>query len=411
MSGRMAVRATPSKRVLMLGTFGFQPKATMRARALGMAAALQACGWDVLVGTTPWDYRPDAGRHWVECGVRVANTRVVRPALWPLAVAEMLRWQRVEQPALVHVFKPKGFGDLAGRVLRRRAPLVLDMDDWEGDGGWNDTGLYGPVQRRVFDWQERTLPARARSVTVASRELERRAIDLGVPPDHVHYIPNGLTAERIEQLATATRPLSDARGPRLLLYTRFVEFQPSFIVAALARVRSRFADVGLVVAGSSSDGVAEMVLMREAGRAGLSAAITCLGWIAPESLGSLARSCELAIHPFDDTRLNRSKCSVKLLELMAAGIPVLTTRVGENAQYVEHGRSGWLVEPGDPEAFGAAAVQLLDDNAARRALGVAGAERASLRYGWDRLIDRLLAAYGQALGAPAAVVGGDPTVW
>jgi len=397
----VALNDTQLPKVLMLGTFGFQPKATMRARALGIAMTLETRGWDVLVGTTPWDYPSDAGKHWLEGGVRVANTHVTRPALWPLAVTEMVRWERAQGPALVHVFKPKGFGDLAGRLLRRHTPLVVDMDDWEGNGGWNDSGRYGPLQRRLFDWQERTLPGHARSVSVASRELERRAISLGVAPDRVHYIPNGLPASRFEQLASG-RLANDAREPgelgqRILLYTRFVEFDPAFIVGALSRVRTRFPYANLVIAGASADGVAEAILARDAKRAGLSAAIDHLGWIQPETLGSLARSCALAIHPFDDNVLNRAKCSVKLLELMAAGIPVVTTRVGENAEYIEHGVSGWLVDPGDPEAFGDVVVRLLSNADLRSRLGGGAVERALRNFSWDRLVDRVIDTYSQAL--------------
>ncbi|HET9016823.1 MAG TPA: glycosyltransferase family 4 protein [Thermomicrobiaceae bacterium] len=399
-------------RLLMLGTFAFQPKATMRSRALGIAAALQRRSWDVLIGTTPWDNPVDAGRRWVERGVRVTNTRETRPALWPLAVAEMARWGRAERPELIHVFKPKGFGDLAGRLMRRRTPLVLDMDDWEGNGGWNDVGLYGPLQRRVFDWQERTLPVRARAVTVASRELERRALELGVPAARVHYVPNGLDDERIADLGAArsAAPPGDldiGPEPRLLLYTRFVEFQPAFVVETLALVRGRVHDARLVIAGASADGGPERELDRLAAGAGLGAAISRLGWIAPEALGGIAMSCALAIHPFDDTRLNRAKCSVKLLELMATGTAIATTRVGENPRYVEHERSGLVVAPGDPSALAAVAVRLLEDPSLRTALGTSARQRVEKHYRWDVLVEPVLDAYAQALGASNGQRGGS----
>ncbi len=89
---------------------------------------------------------------------------------------------RDARPDVVHLFKPKGYAGLVMPLLRG-IPVVLDTDDWEGAGGWNDRGLYSPMQRRLFAWQERSLPHRAAHVTVASRTLETQQWGLGVPPD------------------------------------------------------------------------------------------------------------------------------------------------------------------------------------------------------------------------------------
>ncbi|MDI3341187.1 MAG: glycosyltransferase, partial [Sphaerobacter sp.] len=275
----------------MLGTFGFRPKATLRARALGIAQALVARGWSATIGTTPWDSPADAGSQWSEGGVRLVTTRTTHALLWPLAVREMLGWARRDPPALVHVFKPKGFGDLAGRRLRRRLPVVIDMDDWEGDGGWNDTGLYGPLQRRLFDWQERTWPPRAAALTVASRTLAERACELGAPSERVFYVPNGLSAARFHELApdAADRDRASSlpgTGPRILLYTRFVEFDPATLVRMLLRVRATEPSAVLVIAGASADGRPEAALDRAAAAAGVGAAIVRLGWVAAAEVGS-----------------------------------------------------------------------------------------------------------------------------
>lgn len=394
----------PSQHVLMLGTFGFQPKATMRARALGIARALRSRGWSATVGTTPWDFPPDAGRCWTEDGVRLRNTRSTRPLLWPLAVGEMVAWARADRAAILHVFKPKGFGDLAGRRLRRAVPVVVDMDDWEGNGGWNDMGLYGPLQRRLFDWQERSWPRQAAALTVASRELERRAIDLGASPTAVHYVPNGLSQRRFAQLtpdpaaAAAFRAACLGEGaPNVLLYTRFVEFDPALPARLIAAIRRQHPDARLVVAGSSATSAPEQALFDEARRLGVEPAIVALGWTDPAELPAIAGVCDVAVHPFDDTRLNRAKSSVKLLELMATGIPVVTTSVGENTAFIVSGQSGLLVPPSDEAALVAAALSVLGDSQLAWRLGQAARERIGSDFVWDHLVGRALDAYRHAL--------------
>ncbi|MEX2425559.1 MAG: glycosyltransferase [Thermomicrobiaceae bacterium] len=347
---------TTPGRVLMLGTFGMKPKGTMSARAAGIASTLQSVGWQAKIVTTPWDNPEDAGASIDYQGVPVMNTRVIRPVLWPLPVLEMVAFARRFQPDVVHLFKPKGFGDLAARLLRRMGyPVVVDMDDWEGSGGWNDVLPYSALQRRVFDWQERTWPVQASAMTVASQTLYYRAIELGANANAVMYLPNALPESRIRQLRNPpTRPhgsylaLSDNPATNILLYTRFVEFDPAFAVDVLARTLNRIPDARLVVAGSSADGSSERRLLDHAHKAGVASQIVFLGWIYPEDLGWIARQCSAALVLFDDTIINRAKCSVKLLELIACGIPVVASAVGENRHYLAEAVAGNLARPADP---------------------------------------------------------------
>ena len=45
---------------------------------------------------------------------------------------------------------------------------MVDSDDWEGPGGWNEIGGYTPAQQRFFAWQERWSLAHADAVTVGA---------------------------------------------------------------------------------------------------------------------------------------------------------------------------------------------------------------------------------------------------
>ncbi|MCZ7673362.1 MAG: hypothetical protein M5U34_42740 [Chloroflexi bacterium] len=45
--------------------------------------------------------------------------------------------------------------------------LIVDSDDWEGWGGWNDRAPYSPLQKRFFAWQEQWGGATATPLTVA----------------------------------------------------------------------------------------------------------------------------------------------------------------------------------------------------------------------------------------------------
>jgi glycosyltransferase involved in cell wall biosynthesis len=387
----------------MLGTFGFRPKATMSARALGMAHALIENGWRATIATVPWDYPADAGRRWRDGRVEIVNTRWTHPAAWPLAVAELREVAKRERPDLIHLFKPKGFGDLAARTLRN-VPVVVDMDDWEGDRGWNDLLPYTRLQRRVFDWQERTWSARAGAVTAASQTLVQRAVELGAAPNRVFCIPNGLCGARFDELASepANLPepiarLAELPGPRVLVYTRFVEFGPKPLVHLLANLTKGFPEARLVIAGRSADGNAEHTLEREAHLAGVADRITQLGWIDPALLGAIARRCDVAVFPFEDSLVNRAKCSVKVLEILATGLPVVATAVGENRSYIRQGETGFLVQPGNIDALAEAVQNAIEESGLSDQIAQRAAREARSRYSWESLVTRTLEAYQRAI--------------
>ncbi|HEX5504662.1 MAG TPA: glycosyltransferase family 4 protein [Thermomicrobiales bacterium] len=401
----------PARHIVMVGPFALAPKATMRARALPLAETLVARGHRVTVLLPPWDDRARSGRRWCERGVEVRNI-VLPKRLDTAGIVYRLRAAiAAAQPDVVHVFKPKGHGALAALTSPGHATLVVDSDDWEGPGGWNDVGGYSPAQRLLFAWQERDLPRRAGAVTVASRTLEERQWGFGLAPARVHYVPNGVTAwrhgdwcARAEGVPELRRALGLGAAPVVLLYTRFVEFAPARAARIFSEVRREIPDARLLVIGAGFLGE-ERALLAELRAAGLADAATHLPWVEPAELPAHLALGDVAILPYDDTPVNRAKCSVKTLDLMVSGRAVVADAVGQNRDYVEPGASGVLTPPECPEAFAPAVVALLRDGERRRCLGAAARARAWREFDWARLVARVEAAYDAALarrgGAPA----------
>jgi glycosyltransferase involved in cell wall biosynthesis len=97
---------------------------------------------------------------------------------------------------------------------------------------------------------------------------------------------------------------------------------------------------------------------------------------------------------------------VATLEAMAAGLPVVATRVGDVPRVVAPG-TGTLVEPGDPDALAAALVALLDDPALRRRQGEAARLHVQKHFGRDVWAADLIELY-RALSSKHA--GAEPAV-
>ena len=82
------------------------------------------------------------------------------------------------------------------------------------------------------------------------------------------------------------------------------------------------------------------------------------------------------------------------IEAMAAGVPVISTRTGGTAEYVDDGKTGVLVEPGDAHSLAEAMLRLLENRELRESIGAAGKRRAAERFSYDRFVCELLELYG-----------------
>lgn len=392
-----------ARHIAMVAPFGLAPKATTTTRILPLAAALVARGHHVTVLVPPWDDPARSGQTWVEDGVTIRHIDLPR-RLETLGIVQRLRAAlRATAPDLIHVFKPKGHGALSALGLERRWPLVVDTDDWEGAGGWNDSGLYTAPQRALFAWQERSLPRRAAAATAASRTLQTQLWGFGIARDRVIYLPNGITAKRHGDWATARQGAAQVRqdlglgtAPTILLYTRFVEFDPARPVAILRAVRAHIPDARLLIVGHGFH-QEEQALVAAARTAAVGDAITHLSWVEWPQLAATLAVGDVAILPYDDTLINRAKCSIKTLDLMAAARPIVADAVGQSREYLEHNVSGILVSPEDPAAFGAVVVDLLADPARRQALGSAAEQRAWAAFCWEHLVTRAEDLYNRAI--------------
>ena len=131
-------------------------------------------------------------------------------------------------------------------------------------------------------------------------------------------------------------------------------------------------------------------LMREAG---IDDHLVYVDWVEADELPAYFAATDVAIYPYDDTLINRTKCSVKLIDLLAAGVPVVADDVGQNGEYVVHGVSGLLVRPGDMDAFARDVVELLRDESLRAKLGKGAQKRVFGEFDWGKLVARVEEAY------------------
>lgn len=377
----------PRADVVMLGTFSAWNLGTIQARALPLATELRALGLHPAIIVTPWDMTSEAGVLDIVEGIPIVNTAAAS-ARNPLpAIRQQIDWARRLDPQLVHVFKPKGFAGFSSAWLSKTRPLIVDSDDWEGDGGWNQAGGYSYLQQRVFQRQEQDLLRRALHVTAASTLLAERARALRAQPgETVHSIPNGLTRGRWRELSDARQTSPGAIDPPvILLYSRFAEFETdwlaSFIHALTVLVDRK---VTVRVVGDVQSQTCPPLSVGDV-------YVEMLGYVAWERIPALLGTTSVAVYPYRDSLITRAKQSVKLLEQMAAGCPIIASEVGDIANTL--GPAGTVLTGGSPQQFAREAADLLRHPERPNSLSERAIERAGSRFLFDNLARQLLDVY------------------
>ena len=383
-------------RIAMVGPFGFHPNKTMRSRALGLARPLAARGHQVQIIMPPWQTPAEADKRWQEDGVLVRNVSLAGglPGITRRLVREVLDWQ----PDVVHCFKPKAYSGLTAWWLwqfhRRDVRLVVDSDDWEGWGGWNDLAPYSAAQKHFFAWQERWGMTHCHVLTVASRALQTLAWGHGVPPDRVAYVPNG-AGIRTQLAATHERGSgSDGEAPpTVLLYSRLFEFETGRLVTALRGVKTAVPTLRILAVGAGLYDADAAQFRQQLAEADLLDAVEDAGWVEEEALPALLSRADVGLYLMEDTLLNRAKCPVKLADMLALGIPVVGEAVGQVSEYVRHGQTGLLRPSGDTAGLTADLIHLLTEPEERARMAGNGRRHYAENFAWSRLADRLEYVY------------------
>ncbi len=289
-------------------------------------------------------------------------------------------------------------------------PRWLDSSNWLGvaylHGRPGTPGM--PEFDRCFD-ALRTQPERFARIQVTHAEMHDLVLSAGVEPERVFRIPLGIDIERFPLGDAAMR--TRAREALGLPASAFVvgSFQkdgvgwgeglepklikgPDTLVAAVERLRALVPELVVLLTGP-----ARGYVRRELEQRGIP-----YRHVVAHSRDEVAR----AYHAIDVYLVtSRQEGGPKaVLEAMASGVPLVTTRVGQAQELVDPGRNGLLVDVDDAEAIAAGAAAIYGDESLAGALRSAGRSLAN-RYAiehldgnWNELLDGFVASERRAGG-------------
>jgi len=160
------------------------------------------------------------------------------------------------------------------------------------------------------------------------------------------------------------------------------------LISVFAGLRVKHPEVRLVIAG---EGPEEAGLREKAREAGAGDSVVFAGFTADPAMVAAA---------YDIAVLNSSIEGFPnvLVEYMAAGKPVVSTRVGGVTEILEDRKNGLLVEPGDTDGLTKALLELMRDRETRDRLGREARRKVEAGFTEDKMLDRLEALFSRLAG-------------
>ena len=328
----------------------------------------------------------------VERGVKVMAIPSLVRRISPLQDLKALFWLwRLlirERPSMVHTHTSKG--GILGRLAAKLAGVPIIIHTPHGHVFY---GHFGPVVSRFFLFTERVM-ARITDRMVTLTEAERNDhVALSVSgPEKIATIHSGVDVDRFMNvqvnIAEKKRRLGlNSKGLLVGTVGWLLSIKgPVHLLRAMPYVWENHPETSLIFVGK---GGLEKGLKEEVHRMGVWDKVKFLGW--RDDIPEIMQVLDVFVLP----SLNEGMGRV-LVEAMAAGKPVVASRVGGILDLIKDGQNGFLAEPGGEKSLAIAIKKLLKDKKMRDEMGKRGREIAQ-GFSVEKMIEKIDVLYESLL--------------
>jgi glycosyltransferase involved in cell wall biosynthesis len=303
--------------------------------------------------------------------------------LYPWPKSWLMRWwlPRPVHDADVVIVQRRLLSALDLGNLRRAARrLIFDFDDaifWHNS--YAPAGLASATRQRGF-----ARMAQAADLVVAGNDFLAENAAAVVGPDKIRVLPSCVNP--------ALYSLADHH--RVGGEVRLVWIGSASTLQGLKLSEPLWDEIGRCCPGVSL----RLICDRSVALGRLPVAFR--NWATATETGDLA-DADIGISWLPDDPWSWGKCGLKVLQYMAAGLPVVANAVGVQADLVRHGETGYLVKT--PDEWCAAIARLAADPELRRRFGQEGRRAVEARYSVSRGVAGWTAILEELAGLPARV--------
>jgi glycosyltransferase involved in cell wall biosynthesis len=201
---------------------------------------------------------------------------------------------------------------------------------------------------------------------------------------NVHVLPNGVNVSRFLEVAKPRKATN-------IFTIGFVgTLKPwhgvDILLESFRQFHRRYPKSRLLLVG---DGPEREALEQRVRERKLDTAVTFTGAVSPELIPSYLKQMDTAVAPYPDLK-EFYFSPLKILEYMAAGVPVVASRVGQIPDLIEHGVTGLLCPPGDADKLTMLLTDIFHQPVFARRLARAAREKVEREHSWDVVVSKML---------------------
>jgi colanic acid biosynthesis glycosyl transferase WcaI len=396
-------------RFLFLSHYFYPEVGAPQTRILETAQRLSARGHEVSVltgfpnypdGVIPPKYRRRALQR-----EQLGEIRVIRSAVYPspnsgfarrlinhasFALSSLLAAPTAQRPDVIVAETPPLFTAVSAVLIAQgwRAPLVLNVADLWPESAVQLGMLSNPHAIRAATVLETFAYRHAAAITVPTAGMRTSLLARGEPEGKVVHLPNAVDVDRFTpRIHAALSRREDGKHRPRVIYCGTVGLAQGVgtIVDAATELRAMGIELDFLIVG---DGAEREALIETARRRGL-ANVRFVGRVPREEVPDLIISSDVAVLSLRDVPLFEDALPTKMLEYMAAGLPVVASASGDVARLLSRADAGVACRPGDATALASGIREVTRDWARAHEMGANGRRYVEANYSREAFVTSL----------------------
>lgn len=281
-------------------------------------------------------------------------------------------------PDIIHLHNRFFFTTLIGLFLKKhfQIPTITTIHLGAID---YISGVKGYFIRLIEKFMIRLINNHSNVITAVSKNVKENGTKLGINPNNCIVIPNGVDLSFFNMSRSF-----DSKPRKVIFIGRLLANKgPKILVQSANLVAKKIPDVQFLIVG---DGPLRKEIENYCKKKHLNKNIKFLGRL--EDIRDIMKEGDLYVRP---SYLDGMPLGV--LEAMAAGLPVIATRIAGTTEIIQHGKTGHLVKVNDVEVLARAITELLLNPEYMQKIAKKGLEFVKSGYDWFNIMNEYEKCY------------------